>query len=70
MVLCSLGTCSRPGQYGCEDQRMAKPLSAGTFNPKQEAALVQGLGSGPRVPRGAMNNRKEALHPMGVGTTC
>lgn len=49
---------------------MAKPLSAGTFNPKQEAALVQGLGSGPRVPRGAMNSRKEALHPMGVGTTC
>ena len=58
---------------------MAKPLSAGTFNPKQEATLVQGLGSGtlvqglgsgPRVPRGAMNSRKEALHPMGVGTTC
>lgn len=49
LVLCSPGTCSRPGQHGCEDRRMAKPLSPGT-GPKRRQHVVHGLGSGPRVP--------------------
>lgn len=49
---------------------MAKPLSPGTFSPKRRQHVVHGLGSGPRVPRGAMNSGKEASHSMGVGTAC
>ena len=49
---------------------MAKPLSPATSSPKREAAVVQGLGSGARGPRGTRKSGKEALHPMGVGSAC
>lgn len=52
-VICwssATGTCSRPGQHGCEDRRDGQATVPGTFSPKRRQHVVHGLGSGPRVP--------------------